>query len=302
MRSRNSHVGLLGELNVDKSLTGAHHVLVLDAHDTTSPGSAELLVVVEGSVEGLAHSLKILEVFLVDIGEGDAGSGLLVDELANVGLSADEAEGDSLLSAESGEEDDHLDGVDVVGDDDKLGLVLLNEGGHMVETELEVDGLVTLGGGTGSLGVESLALLRSGLGAVFGEEFKELAAYVNYLISTPGKRACPTPNKRRSLTENCKYLLWFLSTVWVNWLMVGGTFSLTIRILFCLWIRMYLGHLTKRVRSFLGWMSPPILKLRALFLKRELLPAEAPAEAAPTTTFFPLTAFFTYYETTACQY
>ena len=77
--------------------------------------------------------------------------------------------------------------------------------------------------------------------------------------------------------------------------MVGGTLSLYMRILFCLWIRMYFGHLTKRVRSLFGWMSPPILKFLVLFLKRDALP-EPPVDVLPldSTTFFPLTAFFTY--------
>jgi len=58
---------------------------------------------------------------------------------------------------------------------------------------------------------------------------------------------------------------------------------------------MYLGHLTKRVRSLFGWMSPPILKFLVLFLKRDAFPL-APVDVLPldSTTFFPLTAFFTY--------
>jgi len=152
-------------------------VLVLDSHNATSPGSLLGDVVVELGSEGLGESLKILEVLLVDVRKGDAGGGLLVDESTKVSLSADEAVGDSLLSAEKGEECDHLDGVNVVGDNDELGLVLLNEGGHMVEAELDVDRLVGLGGTAVGLGLESLLLLSSGLGAVFGEEFKELVAY-----------------------------------------------------------------------------------------------------------------------------
>merc|ERR1719413_256370 len=33
------------------------------------------------------------------------------------------------------------------------------------------------------------------------------------------------------------------------------------------WRRTYLGHLTKRVKSLFGWMSPPSLKLRGVFSK-----------------------------------
>ena len=93
---------------------------------------------VELGHEDLGEFFEILVVFLVDFGEGEAGSGLLVDELTEVCLSSDEAEGDVLLSAESGEEADHFDGVNIVGNNDELGLVLFDEGGNVVKTELEV--------------------------------------------------------------------------------------------------------------------------------------------------------------------
>merc|ERR1712105_16478 len=59
-----------------------------------------------------------------------------------------------------------------------------------------------------------------------------------------------------------------LSRVSVNWLMLGGTFNLCIRMALCLWSLMYLGHLTKRLRSRLGWISCPIPKFFGLFSKR----------------------------------
>jgi len=174
-----SHVSLLGELDFSNSLSAGHHVLVLDTHDTTAPGSAELVVVIEESLEGLAEGLEVLEVFLVDFGQGNAGSGLGVDQLSEVGLAAHEAVWDSLLSAESREVHDQLNGVDVMGDDDELGLVLLNEGSDVVEAELEVDGLGGLGSGTvlGSI-LEAELLLLSGLGRVFGKQFKELGSLI----------------------------------------------------------------------------------------------------------------------------
>lgn len=50
----------------------------------------------------------------------------------------------------------------------------------------------------------------------------------------------------------------FLSRVLVNWLSAGGTFKRCLRILFFLWIRTTLGHLTNRCRSLLGGKAPPI--------------------------------------------
>ena len=63
-------------------------------------------------------------------------------------------------------------------------------------------------------------------------------------------------------------LVWFLSKVWENWAIVGGTLILERRILFCLWKVIYLGHLTNLVRLLLGWILLPILKFLGLFSKR----------------------------------
>ena len=154
-------------------------MLVLDTHDTTAPLSGEVGVVVELSLELRAELVEVDEVFTADIGESDAGSGLEVDELAEVSLSADEAEGDTLLAAESGQVDDDLNRVNVVSDDNKLGLVLFNKSGDVVETKLDVERLVTLPGGIlASLGLslKSVGLLLVGLGLVLGKQFKELGS------------------------------------------------------------------------------------------------------------------------------
>lgn len=176
-----SDEGLLGELDFDELLAGGHHVLILDTHDTTAPLLEELGVVVVLGLELLAELLEVDEVLALHLSEGDAGGGLEVDKLAEVGLATDEAEGNTLLSAESGQVDDDLNGVDVVGDDDELGLVLLNEGGHVVEAELKVNRLVTLlgsalvGSTALSLVLESECLLLVLLWLVLGEQFKELS-------------------------------------------------------------------------------------------------------------------------------
>ena len=180
--------GLLGELDFHELLASSHHVLVLDTHDTTTPLSEQLVVVVELGLEEVAELLEIDEVLSSDFGQSDASGGLQVNKLAKVGLATDEAEGDTLLAAESGQVDNHLDGVDIVGDHDQLGLVLLDEGRHVVETELEVHGLLGLilailvGSASISLSLESVVLGGLGLRLVLVEQFKELGSYtiVNY--------------------------------------------------------------------------------------------------------------------------
>lgn len=106
-------------------------------------------------------------------------------ELTEVSLAADEAVGDTLLSAESWEEDDHLDWVDVVGDNDELGLVLFDEGGNVVKTELEVDWSGSLTGSILSFFLQTFLLVLLGLWAVLREQFKEFASLV--LVNSVGE-------------------------------------------------------------------------------------------------------------------
>ena len=158
-------------------------MLVLDTHDTTTPLSGQVGVVIELSLEHGGHLFEVNNILAADISDSDAGGGLEVAELSKVGLSTDEAEGDTLLAAESGKMDDKLDGVDVVGNDDKLGLVLLDERGNVVQTELKVDRLGSLVLTTVlSFFLQAFLLVLSGFGAVFGEQFKELGSYIKYLL------------------------------------------------------------------------------------------------------------------------
>lgn len=117
-----SHVGLLCLFDFSDFLASQHHVLVLDAHNTSSPLSSEFFVVVELLGEVLGEVLEVLEVFLVNLSQGNAGSGFHVDEFTEVGLAANETVGDLLLAAKGGQVNDGLDGVDVMGYDDKLSL------------------------------------------------------------------------------------------------------------------------------------------------------------------------------------
>jgi hypothetical protein len=175
---------LLGELDLHKLLARSHHVLVLDAHDTTAPLSGQVVVVVVLRLEKGAELLEVDEVLAADFGKSDASGCLKVDKLAKVGLATDEAEGDTLLTAESGQVNDELNGVDVKSDHNHLGLVLLNQRGDVVETELKMHGLLGLLGGalvgsaTLSLLLESVGLLLMGLRGVLSEQFKELGSLV----------------------------------------------------------------------------------------------------------------------------
>ena len=154
----NSHVSLLGELDLSEFFSVSHHVLVLDAHNTTTPVSSERLVLIELSAEVLGQEFEVLEVLFTDLSESNTGCSLLMDELAEACLALDEGEGDALLSAESWEENKEFKGINVVSHDDKFSLTLLNELSHVVETELENDGLGGLLGISATLLGLSLSL------------------------------------------------------------------------------------------------------------------------------------------------
>jgi len=153
-------------------------VLVLDAHGVATPGFAEPGVLVEVGSEGSAERVEVSHVLLTDGRQGDASSGLLVDKLAKSCLAADEAVRDVLSAAEGWQMDDELDGVDVVGNDDELGLAFFNQGGHVVQTKLEQVGLgsLLLALGFSDL-LEARLLILLSLGRIFGEQFKELGRY-----------------------------------------------------------------------------------------------------------------------------
>lgn len=114
------------------------------------------------SSEVLCEGLEILIVFLSNIGDGNAGSSLSVNELSKSCLSLDESIGDSLLSAESGEESHEFDGVDIMSNNNELSFTFFNELGNVVKTEFQNVWLGTLFGiTTGFLGFSFLK--KSGL-------------------------------------------------------------------------------------------------------------------------------------------
>lgn len=94
------------------------------------------------------------------------------------GLALHNGVGDTHLAAEGREEDHQLNGVNVVGNQDKGSLLVLDKANHVVETELGGVGLLgnillllALGDGGGLLG-QTLLLLGLGLRSVLVEELE----------------------------------------------------------------------------------------------------------------------------------
>lgn len=259
---------LLGEglllLGLSSSGLGAE---LAAAPDTT--GLVVLVVVVLAGVGG--ELCELVSVLLANVDDGDGGGGLLVDDLTEARLALDDDVRDAKLAAESGEPDNELDGVDVVGDGDELGLLLLNKGGDVVQAELDDSGGLRLNNSLGVLGLslgslqEASLLLGLALGLVLVEELEESGGCNGATVSAIVSKPWLTSRMPGALGGNVP---WFLSRARVNWAIDGGTLRRWYRRRFWRWRRTYLGQRTKRVRSRLGWMSPPTPKLRGRRSKR----------------------------------
>ena len=159
-------------------------MLVLDTHDWSRGRVDELPVLRVLSLEVLLESREVLHVDLVHFSEGEASGGLGVDKLTKGSLVLDDAVGDVLSSAEGWEESHHLDWLNIVSNDDELGLTFLNESSDVVETELEDNWLGTdvlslvASLSSLSLALESLLLGRSSLWLVSVQELEQLAGLV----------------------------------------------------------------------------------------------------------------------------
>jgi hypothetical protein len=123
-----------------------------------------------------------------DLGKGEDSGGLLVDDGSETGLALDDDVGDTHLAAEGGEEDNQLNGVNIVGDQDEGSLLVLNKADNVVQTELGGVGLLAdillllaLGDG-GSLLGKTLLLLGLGLRAVLVEELESLGSDYEALV------------------------------------------------------------------------------------------------------------------------
>ena len=112
--------------------------LTLESTFESTPVLFQLFVVVEVSSEGRGQVVELTFVFLAHFSQGDSSGVFLVNKLAEGSFSLDKAVRDVHLFTELGQPNNELNRLDVVGNDDQLSLLILNEFGHMVETELQV--------------------------------------------------------------------------------------------------------------------------------------------------------------------
>merc|ERR1719174_1372740 len=164
-------LGLL-DLGNASSRLGAHA-----APTPVLPDLVEPLIVV--GLDGLNQLGEGAAVARLNLSDGQARGGLPPADSAEARLVLDDAVRDSHLPAESGQEHDQLDRVDIVSDDHELSLLLLHESGDGVDTvshhgsPLGGSVLLALSPGGGSL-PQPLLLGLLGLGPVFVQELEQL--------------------------------------------------------------------------------------------------------------------------------
>ena len=94
------------------------------------------------SLGGADNGGEVTLVLALDFLDSDDSGGLLVDYGAKTGLALDDDIRDTHLAAESRDEDDEFDRIDIMGDDDESGLLGLNEGHDVVKTVFHKQGLL----------------------------------------------------------------------------------------------------------------------------------------------------------------
>jgi len=151
--------------------------LSLKTHDTTTP----LLFNLGVSVASVLASSESSFIFRLDSSQADASSGLLVDEGTELGLAGDNSVSNTHLVAEGRKPHHEFERINIVGNQDKLGLLLLDELGDVVETVLgDEDVLLGFDGlaFSFSLGLlDTLGLLfSSSLGSILGEETEDISS------------------------------------------------------------------------------------------------------------------------------
>jgi hypothetical protein len=99
----------------------------------------------------------------VDVGDGENGSSLLVNNLTQSGLTLNNDVRDTHLNAQSGQPHDDLNRINVVGNNDQLSLLRLNQRSNVVDTHLDKLGLLGISLRLGLLSSIEQTLLLGGL-------------------------------------------------------------------------------------------------------------------------------------------
>lgn len=107
---------------------------------------SEFLVLVEVGPESSGQVGKVSLIFFPNFSQGHGSGILLVDQLSKSSFSLNKAVWDIHFSAEGWQPDNKFDGINIAGNDHKLGLFLFNQLGDVIETKFEVEGSGLLDG------------------------------------------------------------------------------------------------------------------------------------------------------------
>lgn len=154
-------------------------VLRLDTHNTTAPSLPDFLEPVIEVGRAALNDLRKLGLILGTHGSEAKSSGvLLVHHSSETRAALDDAVRDLHLAAERREPNNKLDRIDIMSNDNKAGLLLLNKLGDVVDTKLQADRLFGRGRIAASLlslghNGEALLLLDGGLRLILTHELEQ---------------------------------------------------------------------------------------------------------------------------------
>jgi hypothetical protein len=158
------------------------NILTLLAHHSTTPSTSDINVVIVLRSEGLAQSVKLSLVLLTDSGNGNGRTVLLVNQSTKTRLGLENAERNILLSAKSREPNNKLNWVNIMSNNNQLGLLILNSRSDLMETIDERRRLLLSGILSSSLGLgnflQALLLLLLSLWNVVLQQLQQLSRLI----------------------------------------------------------------------------------------------------------------------------
>lgn len=144
--------------------------LSLETHDTTTPLSDR--VAVELLLCQVLQQLKLSFVCLINASQADSSSRLHVHKSSETSLVLDNHVRNLHLTAEGGQPQNEFNGVNVIGNEHKLSLLLFNQSRHMLQTILDL--VRSLGwSGTSCLLLDALLLSGRCLWAILVEKSED---------------------------------------------------------------------------------------------------------------------------------
>jgi hypothetical protein len=179
-------LGTLGELR-----------LGLETHDTASPLSDKFRIVVVLLIGQVLKELELTFVLLVDTSKAYNGSSLHVHKSTKTCLILDNHERNLHLTAQSRHPHDEFQRVNIVGNQDKRRLLVLDKSGNVLESVLDLErnlgsSLFSFSSSSGGL-LDTLLLGSRGFRAVLVKQSKDSHGFI--LAKGLGKLV----NRRRDL-------------------------------------------------------------------------------------------------------